>query len=101
MSLKQFLEKQTLPGNTLAVLIVRKLQPYVYIVGDSSSLGLLQLTENPHHDKAICIGMTVKLIKPILIDDQTIQTNKNFKPIRNKEEIKIKPKEDSLKKFKV
>ena len=82
-------------------MIIRKLQPHTYIVGDSSALALLKLNENHHHEPNIAVGMTVKLIKPRLIDNQTIETNKNFKPIKNKEAIKLQPTEKALKQFKV
>ena len=101
MSLKKYLEGHSQAGNTLSILIIRKLQPHTYIVGDSSALALLKLNENHHHEPNIAMGMTVKLIKPRLIDNQTIETNKNFKPIKNKEAIKLQPTEKALKQFKV
>ena len=62
MSLKKYLEGHSQAGNTLSILIIRKLQPHTYIVGDSSALALLKLNENHHHEPNIAMGMTVKLI---------------------------------------
>ena len=99
MSLKNFLEGQKLPGNTLIVSIIKKLQPFKFIAGDSSGLALLKIAEN--QEKDIQVGMTVKLIKPDAIDNQTIQSNKSFKPMKSKDKIKLTPTEEDLSKFEV
>ena len=62
---------------------------YHYIVGDSSCLALLKIPEDPSHEKSISVGLTVKLIKPVVISEDTIESNKNFKPMKSKEDIKI------------
>ena len=99
MSLKNFLEGQNLPGNTLIVSIIKKLQSSKFIVGDSSGLALLKVAEN--HDKDIKVGITVKLIKPVAIDNQTIQSNKSFKPMKSKTKLELTPSEEDLSKFEV
>ena len=101
MTLKKFLEKKFLPGNMLSVTIVKKLQPYQYVVGDSSCLALLKLPEDPSQEKSISVGLTVKLIKPVVISEDIIESNKNFKPMKSKETIKIEYSEDDLSKFKI
>ena len=101
MSLNKFLNGQKLPGNILIISIVQKLQANNYIVGDSSCLALLKISETSQHTRDILVGTTVKLIKPAVIDSQTIQTNSNFKPIICKENIKLTPSEEDLSKFNI
>ena len=68
-------------------------------MGDSSGLALLKIAEN--HEKDIKVGMTVKLIKPVAIDNQTIQSNKSFKPMKSKTKLELTPSEEDLSKFEV
>ena len=80
MTLKNIPKKKNLPRNILSVTIE----------GDSSCLALLKLPEDPSHEKSISVGLTVKLINPVVITEDIIDSNKNFKPIKSKEVIKIK-----------
>ena len=52
------------------------ISPENFIVGDSSSLALLEISKNPNHGEDIKIETTIKLLKPILIDNKSLKTNK-------------------------
>ena len=101
MSLTQFLDSNHLPGNILIIQVIRKLKPCVFIVGDSSGLALLDITENPHHEKELKVTSTVKLLKPVAKDKQTINTNKKFKPMQTKQDLNISPSEEDILKLNV
>ena len=75
------------------------LRSCIYIVGDASGLAILDMTENQHHEKDLMIGSTVKLLKPETKDEQTIMTNKKFKPLQTKQTLKLKPSKEDLAKL--
>lgn len=68
-------------------------------MGDASGLAILDMTENQHHEKDLMIGSTVKLLKPETKDEQTIMTNKKFKPLQTKQTLKLKPSKEDLAKL--
>ena len=74
MSLKNLLAGQKLQVINLSV--IKELNFCKYLVGDSSCLAILNVTPTPNHQKDILIGKTVKLIKPEVIDHETLKTNK-------------------------
>ena len=86
MALRDILKSEK-PSNILEVLIIKRINALNFIVGDSSSIALLNLKENPQHEKYLKIGKTMNLLKPIVIDRETLQTNKNFKPFTSKNTI--------------
>ena len=47
----------------------------------------------------IKIGATIRLLKPILLEDGTIQTNKSFRPLKSQNTIEITPSTNDLAKF--
>ena len=101
MSLKQFLNGGKLQGHILEIQIIRRHETGYYIVGDSSSLALLSISESPQYEKDLAIDRTVKLIKPELIDNQTIQCNKTFKPMPSKKPLNITVSENDISKLKI
>ena len=62
-------------------------------------MAVLDMTENQHHEKDLKIGSTVKLLKPETKDEQTIMTNKKFKPLQTKQTLKLKPSKEDLAKL--
>ena len=70
-------------------------------MGDSSGLALLDITENPHHEKELKVTSTVKLLKPVAKDKQTINTNKKFKPMQTKQDLNISQSEEDISKLNV
>jgi hypothetical protein len=88
MSVATFLDTNHLEANTLVIQVIRKLQPCSFIIGDSSRLALLDIKDNPHHEKDLKVGSSVKLLKPLAKDNQTIQTNRKFKPMQTKGKVK-------------
>ena len=99
MALLEFLENKLLEKNTLEILVIKMISPENFIVGDSSSLALLDISENPNHGKDIKIGTTIKLLKPILVDKKSLKTNKNFRPLKSKKMIDLTPSDSDLEKF--
>ena len=91
MALLEFLENKLLEKNTLEILVIKMISPENFIVGDSSSLALLDISENPNHGKDIKIGTTIKLLKPILVDHKSLKTNENFRPLESKKMIDLTP----------
>ena len=51
MTLKEFLEEKKLDKNILEVQVIKLTSANKFIVGDTSSLAILDLTENPLHIK--------------------------------------------------
>ena len=96
MALKHFLDTGELPGNILELSGVKQINLYSYVVGDHSCLAELNLAANPLHANTIEIGTTIKLLKPFIEDGNIIQTHKNFKPLRSKANIVIKPSAEDL-----
>ena len=101
MALAGFLNTGKLTSNIIVIQVVRKLQCNFFIIGNQSGLALLDISENPHHEKDIREGGSLKLIKPLFIDNQTIQTNKSFKPIPSKETFKLSPSKEDIAKFQI
>ena len=101
MSLTKFLSSGNLPGNVLEIQIIRALENGYFVVGDTSGLALLSTLENPHLEKDLVIGRTVKLIKPEIVDQQKIQCNKTFKPMPSKKPLKITVSENDISKLKI
>ena len=101
MSLKQFLQNGKVTGNILEIKIIRRHETGYYIVADSSGLGLLSTSESPQYEKDLVIDRTVKLIKPEVIDNQTIQCNKTFKPMLSKKPLNITVSENDISKLKI
>ena len=99
MALQNFLKNKKLPGNILELVVLKEIDKYSYVVGDSSGLTLLSVSSNPSHAKEIKIGATLKLLKPIVIDNKTLETNKNFKPLKSKKDIILTPSVEDLAKF--
>ena len=91
MVLLNFLETSDLPGNILELSVIKKIDIYRFIVGDNSALAELNLSANPLHAKDIKVGTTIKLLKPTKLDGKTLQTNKNFKPLKSQNNIEITP----------
>ena len=89
MVLLNFLETSDLPGNILELSVIKKIDIYRFIVGDNSALAELNLSANPLHAKDIKVGTTIKLLKPTKLDGKTLQTNKNFKPLKSQNNIEI------------
>ena len=99
MSIATFLDTNNLEANTLVVQVIKQINPCSFIVGDSSRLALLDIKENPHHEKDIKVGSSVKLLKPLAKDNQTIQTNRKFKPMQTKEVLRLTPSEEDISKL--
>ena len=97
MSLKNLLAGQKLQVINLSV--IKELNFCKYLVGDSSCLAILNVTQNANHQKDILIGKTVKLIKPEIIDHKTLKTNKNFRPLKATQQINITPSDAEIAKF--
>ena len=95
-SLQNFLENGGKSGNILTVTLIKKLSTERYIVGDNSSLAVL---EYPKNGKDLKIGSGIKLIKPVCIDDKTVKCNSNFSPLKTLEHDKVTPKQEQLQKF--
>ena len=95
MSLKNLLQAEKQQVINLSV--IKELDFCKYIIGDNSGLAILNVT--PKHEKDIAIGNTVKLIKPEVIDFQTVKTNNNFRPLKAKEQINIKPSDKDIAKL--
>ena len=96
MALQDFLRTHKVPGNILEILVIKKIRPFTFVVGDDTGLALLNINENPQHEKDIKTGTTMKLLKPIVIDNKTLETNKNFKPLKSKNTIELKPSKEDL-----
>ena len=60
---------------------------------------MLSVTENPQHAKDIKVGSTIKLLKPIMLDNETLQTNKSFRPIKSRTAIELTPSEEEISRF--
>ena len=60
---------------------------------------MLSVTENPQHAKDIKVGSTIKLLKPIMLDNETLQTNKSFRPIKSRTVIELTPSEEEISRF--
>ena len=99
MSLKEFLQNKPLEKNLLEIQVIKMITLDKFIVGDSSGLALLDITENPSHAKDIKIGTAIKLLKPILINTQSLKTNKNFRPLKSKKIIDLDISNSDLEKF--
>ena len=87
-TLDQFLENGNLNGNFLTLTVIKKITSEKYIVGDTSCLGLLELQKN---GKEIKIGQGIKLIKPVRVNEFTLQCNPKFSPVKTLEHDKISP----------
>ena len=81
--------------------VIKKIDIYRFIVGDNSALAELNLSANPLHAKDIKVGTTIKLLKPTKLDGKTLQTKKNFKPLKSQKNIEITPppSDDDLAQF--
>ena len=99
MPLQEFLNNQPIQGNMLEVLVIKTIGSHRFIVGDNSRLALLSVTENPQHAKDIKVGSTIKLLKPIMLDNETLQTNKSFRPIKSRTAIELTPSEEEISRF--
>ena len=51
MTLKEFLDEEDPKRNLLEVKVIKSTSAYKFIIGDASSLALLDLTKNPTHAK--------------------------------------------------
>ena len=95
-SLQEFLETGKLNGNYLILTVVNKIEDGKYIVGDKSSLGVLDLKNNGKEMKS---GTGIKLIKPIHVDKYTLQCHPHFSPAKTLENEKINPEEEEIKRI--
>ena len=92
-SLQNFLENGKKSGTILTLTLIKKLSMEKYIVGDKSSLAVL---EYPQNGKDLKIGSGIKLIKPVLIDGKTLKCNSNFSPLKTLDHNKVTPTQEQL-----
>ena len=101
MPLIDLINNGKVPGNILEIQIIKRHETGPYIIGDESGLALLCTTESPEYDKVLEVGKTLKLIKPELIEKNTIKCSKSFKPMPSKKKLNIEPTEDDISKLKI
>ena len=87
-TLKEFLESQKLKGNFLLLTVVKEIDEGQYIVGDKSCLGVLDLKKN---GKSLKIGTGIKVIKPMHVNEYTLQSHPHFFPSKSLENEAIIP----------
>ena len=92
-TLQKFLESGTDSGNFISLAMVKKITSEKYIVGDASCLGLLEIKKN---GKEMKIGTGIKLVKPIRINEYTLQCNPHFSPVKTLEFDNIAPKNKEI-----
>ena len=92
-SLEQFLQKGILSGNFLLLTIVKKHTTGNYIIGDKTCLGVLEHNKN---GKTLKVGTGVKLIKPVKVNEYTLQCNQKFPPARTLQHDTISPDEEDI-----
>ena len=92
-SLSEFIQSGKLIGNSLTVTVIKKVTAEVYIIGDVSRLGILQIKRN---EKDMKIGAGIKLIKPLQVNENMIQCNPHFKPMKTFDHEKISPKAEEI-----
>ena len=93
-SLQQFLKNGSLEGSFLSVTVVKKITNERYIVGDKTSLAVLEL---PKSGKEMKIGSGIKLIKPIHQNENSLKCNPNFSPVKTLDYEKLTPTKVQLK----
>ena len=93
-SLQQFLKNGFLEGSFLSVTVVKKITNERYIVGDKTSLAVLEL---PKSGKEMKIGSGIKLIKPIHQNENSLKCNPNFSPVKTLDYEKLTPTKAQLK----
>ena len=101
MPLIDLINNGKVPGNILEIKIIKRHDTGYYIIGDTSGLALLSTTESPEYDKVLEVGKTLKLIKPELIEKNTIQCSKSFKPMPSKKILMIEPTEDDISRLEI
>jgi hypothetical protein len=92
--LREFLDNGVLKGNFLLLNVVKKIASGKYIVGDSSGLGLMLLD---NEGKEIKMNSTIRLVKPLKVNETTLKCNPKFSPIKTSEKVKISPTKKELK----
>ena len=92
--LREFLDNGVLKGNFLLLNVVKKIASGKYIVGDSSGLGLMLLD---NEGKEIKMDSTIRLVKPLKVNETTLKCNPKFSPIKTSEKVKISPTKKELK----
>ena len=95
-TLHQFLENGELKGNCLIINVVKKLADGKYIVGDSSGLGLLV---HDNEGKELKLTSTIKVVKPLKVNDTTLKCSPKFSPMKTMEKVEIFPTKKELKKI--
>ena len=95
-TLHQFLENGELKGNCLIINVVKKLADGKYIVGDSSGLGLLV---HDNEGKELELTSTIKVVKPLKVNDTTLKCSPKFSPMKTMEKVEIFPTKKELKKI--
>ena len=95
-SLHHFLENGKLSGNFLTVTLVKKVSEERYIIGDKSSLAVLEYQKN---EKELKIGTGIKLIKPVHLNKFTLKCNANFPLVKTLEHDKVNPTVAQLQKI--
>ena len=92
--LNKFLASGVLKGNFIVLNVVKKIDTGKYIVGDSSGLGVLLLDEE---GKELKSDSTIKIVKPMKVDDTTLKCSPKLSPIKTSEKVELTPTKAEIK----
>ena len=67
--------------NWIQVDVIKKISPTQFIIGDGSTVAVLDIPEDSEYEDKIEVGKGVKLIKPALIAENVIICHPNFWPL--------------------
>ena len=92
-SLQEFLKSRKLNGNFILLTVVKEINEGLYIVGDKSSLGILDLKKN---GRTLKIGSGIKLIKPTCVNEYTLISHPHLSNVKTLKNEKINPEQAEI-----
>ena len=82
-TIQSLLQDGKLKTSMITVKLVKEISANSYIIADKTMVALLDISDAPSHGKNLSNGSWYKLIKCQKGDQNTIKTNKLFKPVRS------------------